>query len=734
LNRVLSFPHFQFLKKILTFNKPYRFSFVLRILCVFLFLFPAISFCQIDDSEILHFDSKKYNISKKESEDPYLLVAALTKGKTGDKEKFDAIFGWVATNIRYNYRQYYSSSGSFALPTKYILHAKRVVCLGYANLMDTLCHIAGITNTTVYGYATDEIFDVHDSVFTDNHAWNAVKLDGLWYVYDVTWSTGKMEYKLTRFSRFIQRTLKKHPPKFKQLRIKIQVSSRYKSECATNYKGPAYYYKQRYFNRLLRNILFHFHRKYKKTYIYKIESDYYLCQPELFAIKHCPNDPIWSLGTVKNMQAFENDSAYYYHTDSIYKTQVREGRECPECDAMLGRGAKEKIKVAEKNMYASNNRNRFIIAGSEYHLGLMNYKEALAEPVDSIKIFYLDSAQLNFLTARRNLKAQKSSNAYEIMLQKRKNKKKMSLLLTENRVHRNIVRKKIRLSISNKQSFKRIETKSEAFARGWRQKAYNVSNISTNFKTYPPRKGGEMKAALKKLKLDKTKAEIDTLITHITQLKKQFDSLVQSISLNVWPQAREFDTLFYFFGMRMYMRAGLLDNYKKPVEDMRIKIIEQEFNANNSLDFLLYKPGLSAAALYRTIHKLIRRKNKLMQNCITYERDLVKIEKNPMSDLEEFKAEVLISLKNDYCWLETSLPFVISSNMGFDFLRWQQKEVDLIIPAENDLEKDRTYMVYDILKRRYRKCNNIVDSNQSSVSKKMRMVKNYRVKINRRRK
>ncbi len=134
-----------------------------------IFFLQARVFSQTDDG-LIHFNAKDYKISDKEALDPELLVAALTKGKTDDKEKFDAIFGWVVTNLHYNYKQYYSSGGSYYLSTREILRRRSVVCLGYANLMDSLCLIAGITNTTVYGFATDEIFDVHDSVSTDNHA------------------------------------------------------------------------------------------------------------------------------------------------------------------------------------------------------------------------------------------------------------------------------------------------------------------------------------------------------------------------------------------------------------------------------------------------------------------------------------------------------------------------------------------------------------------------------------
>src|SRR5258706_14925225 len=70
--------------------------------------------------------------------DPRLLAAALIKDKLSDKDKFDAIFLWIANNVRYNYAAYYSSSGSAITKVEKILKRKRGICIDYAVLMDTL--------------------------------------------------------------------------------------------------------------------------------------------------------------------------------------------------------------------------------------------------------------------------------------------------------------------------------------------------------------------------------------------------------------------------------------------------------------------------------------------------------------------------------------------------------------------------------------------------------------------
>lgn len=696
---------------------------------IYFFLFCCLYIggsAQVTNEAVLTFNAKDHKIGREESLDPKLLVAALTAGKNSDKEKFDAIYGWVATNIFYDYRQFFSSSGAYSLSTKEILRRRTVVCLGYANLMDSLCALAGITNTTVYGYATDELFDVHDSIFVDNHAWNAVKLDGLWYVYDVTWSTGSIVYKLKRFSRFIDRLLQKFPPKYKEVKIRVRKRKR---DCPDNYTGPAFYYRQKFINWWWRHFLRRFTPRYKRTYIYQLNTKYYLTQPELFATTHCPNDPIWSLGAVKNISSFANDSAYYYDHDSLYTQQVREGRECPACDSMLELSPKEKLKAVERNAYKANHRNHFVMSEHEYRLGVHNLFDSFTETADSLKLLYLDSSFANFSKARVQLKAQKTINGYDASLQKMKNRKKVKLLLSENKMHRNLVRKRIRYSLSHGISFRQVETKSEALARGWRGRATRINHLSTGFKTYSARKGSEMKAARKRVKMEHLRTQADSLITLISALKNDFDSIVQIISLNIWNKGRIYDTLENFFYKRIDMRYRLLDNYKKPVEDMRIKIANKEFDLNNDLDFLFYTPATKAEAIFRKINKMIQYKNKLQLNCLSHMRDLVKIEKEPMSMLEDYKAEVIADAHNDYCWMESILPHIISGSMGFDFLRWQQRKVDEVIPKENRDEKERGRRISDRIYSRYRRYNNIADANQSLIRRRLHEVKTLRSRM-----
>lgn len=89
---------------------------------------------------------------------------------TTEKKKLDAIFNWVAQNIQYSYdvtqhSAYYTYTGG------------KAICQGYANLLNVMCHIAGLSCFNVNGYATST---------WAGHAWNYAKADGKWYVVDAT--------------------------------------------------------------------------------------------------------------------------------------------------------------------------------------------------------------------------------------------------------------------------------------------------------------------------------------------------------------------------------------------------------------------------------------------------------------------------------------------------------------------------------------------------------------------
>ena len=121
-------------------------------------------------------------------QNPELVALAnqLTKGLTDDSLKVVAISDWIIDNISYDwdsYNDFYLKSEP--MPDKcynvdIIINSKRAVCGGYANFFKELCRLSNIKAESILGYVQRDA--------EISHAWNAVKVNGRWYLLDLTWA------------------------------------------------------------------------------------------------------------------------------------------------------------------------------------------------------------------------------------------------------------------------------------------------------------------------------------------------------------------------------------------------------------------------------------------------------------------------------------------------------------------------------------------------------------------
>lgn len=155
--------------------------------------------------------------------DPVKTALDLTAGIDKEIDKYRVIFRWIAENIDYDVKLYRKiesrnrhsrpSSGkdkrwSRRLDRRYIKHTiqKRTsLCEGYSWLLETMCRTAGLSCVQVSGYARNVDFVI--GVRTKpNHAWNAVKIDGAWYLSDPTWASGYVKLKQNKYYRYFNET------------------------------------------------------------------------------------------------------------------------------------------------------------------------------------------------------------------------------------------------------------------------------------------------------------------------------------------------------------------------------------------------------------------------------------------------------------------------------------------------------------------------------------------------
>jgi transglutaminase/protease-like cytokinesis protein 3 len=118
------------------------------------------------------------------------LAAYLTKPAKNDMEKARAIYRWVTKNIDYNVQGLFE--GDYGnVSAEGVLKSRRSVCSGYSNIFEKLANESGLKTVIISGYAKGYNYTpgMRFSGQTD-HAWNAVKIDGKWYLIDSTWGAG----------------------------------------------------------------------------------------------------------------------------------------------------------------------------------------------------------------------------------------------------------------------------------------------------------------------------------------------------------------------------------------------------------------------------------------------------------------------------------------------------------------------------------------------------------------
>lgn len=109
----------------------------------------------------------------------YSLSAQLMPEGMSDMEKVQAVHDWLCLNVAYDYDNYLkgtvpSDSRLLAGPMNY----GTAVCQGYVSTFQEFMNMAGIECTEIVG-------STHGG--DGDHAWNRVKVDGVYYYVDVTW-------------------------------------------------------------------------------------------------------------------------------------------------------------------------------------------------------------------------------------------------------------------------------------------------------------------------------------------------------------------------------------------------------------------------------------------------------------------------------------------------------------------------------------------------------------------
>eukprot|EP00058_Branchiostoma_floridae_P013113 XP_002598601.1 hypothetical protein BRAFLDRAFT_66995 [Branchiostoma floridae] len=116
-------------------------------------------------------------------------------------EKARILFRWVTSHIQYAVDSYVtgSSKSKSTAPVAVFQH-RMSVCQGYSDLYREMCRLAKVECVTISGRSKGGSYRVGDKFGPDSdHAWNAVEIDGRWYLLDCTWAAGNTDLQKKTF-------------------------------------------------------------------------------------------------------------------------------------------------------------------------------------------------------------------------------------------------------------------------------------------------------------------------------------------------------------------------------------------------------------------------------------------------------------------------------------------------------------------------------------------------------
>ena len=435
------------------------------------------------------------------------LTANLTKDMHSEEDKVLAIHEWITHHLKWKNSKTHETHYKTA---KKVLLKRKGAASAYVILFNEMCKFAKIECEIVRGNVTPE-FSINynpKAYEISNHSWNAVKINGKWFVLDVAFDAGCMQKKKYSVKTFIEKNI------------------------VIPYPGGV---KRFYFI------------KKKSKFTHKPSRDYYLKNQEMLET-HFPLMPMWQLSedTISSniyrkklweRKAHINSSSGEYEYD--YNKEI---------DDYVFSIHPELVEGTDGNQH--NDTNFVALANGEVKfvnksISLFKQKPIYEEYQFTDRLIEIDSLFSKLNKAKSHLKnaaqIEKKIYASNIKVHKTRNK----IVTSENRKRQNklsvIQDKTVQLSRQFKNEAKQVKEKSaahqhkirkyEEWTPGFKEtkpvsdKVYNqsIKTIETLFSNTP----------VIKVKLDSLENEFDEQLKEdFTSLKKNIiDSLIQETAL-----------------------------------------------------------------------------------------------------------------------------------------------------------------------------------------------------------
>lgn len=143
----------------------------------------------------------KIDALRKESPGEYVsqIVRLIDESAEDDFSRVKAAHDVIALLVSYDAKNFWANT----VPDQSwqtVIRSRLAVCEGYANTLKKFCDEMKISCEIVHGYARGVGVSLENESDNpvDNHAWNAVKIEGAWYLVDCTWDSGYMSGKTSK--------------------------------------------------------------------------------------------------------------------------------------------------------------------------------------------------------------------------------------------------------------------------------------------------------------------------------------------------------------------------------------------------------------------------------------------------------------------------------------------------------------------------------------------------------
>lgn len=138
-------------------------------------------------------DSALLQLSRQQQITPDRLCKAIDSIGQNDVEKAYAICSWLACNMHYDNHAFKTGQHPNQ-SAESVWKRGKGVCTGLSNLVVSLCSELDIEARVIKGYAKGESYFKNFDLNEAGHAWNKIKLNGKWELFDLTWSLKSCEH------------------------------------------------------------------------------------------------------------------------------------------------------------------------------------------------------------------------------------------------------------------------------------------------------------------------------------------------------------------------------------------------------------------------------------------------------------------------------------------------------------------------------------------------------------